>query len=1208
MPGRVVPQRRSRSEGVDSEIEGDVLSDSSSNTSKRARLSNSVAPRPRTNGVHAYTNGANTASGDEDHQPGSIVRVRLKNFVTYTATEFHPGPSLNMVIGPNGTGKSTLVCAICLGLGWGPQHLGRAKELSEFVKHGAREAEIEIELKAGEKQRGKNPIIKRHIKREGNKTTWFINGNSSSHKVVQQLARSFSIQVDNLCQFLPQDRVVEFAALSPVQLLDQTQRAAAPEYMVQWHDELKRLRDEQKKSQTEQNTIQSNLANLEDRQKAQQLDYDRLQEREVVKSRVAALEKVRPIAQCRTALAKCQGLKEEKRAAQQSLKQLTRELEPSFRAASGKQAYKDQVKSVIDTRKRQVDRHEKRVEDLQKQLKDLQTKMDDCGKKKKAEKDGDQDRKVRVERSKREIGSIKARMERTPPEFDAPLYNEKIRAQSRRMRDLQSRKSEIQDSIVRYVNEITKLREKATTKQKQIEHLQSQAGQQFTKLQQLSRDTSRLWDYVRTNQNKFQSKVYGPAVVECSLKDTHFANSIESVFQPGELKALICTNQADYKQLTDIATKQLGLADFHVRQIFVGLDHWKPPVSEEEMKQLGLDGWLLDFIQGPEPVLSSLCENARFHQTGLAMRELTEQQFENLSASAVSSFVDQSKSYQITRRREYGPKATSTRVRDIRPARIWTNQRGDSHIEEELGREIREANGEIEEYEIQKDRDNRELKSLQGEYNDAKSEKEQLEKDKDTMQKADLDFKTLPTKLEAEETKLVNLQQEGADLRSRLLAFDREAEEYAYQRSEKAIDYARAIELFRTQVSDLITAELIHLEASADLSVLKARNAEVEKLLKERKEEVEHKEFEYRRMLEEKNSWQRKCEALFPNGRTDEEEQAVQDTEGMSPQDLEVEIESAQSRLALLHEGNPRAIQEFERRAQEIERLKEKVQTSTAALASFEGQIQQVRERWEPELDELIAKISEAFGKSFERIGCAGQVGIHKDDDFENWAVQIMVRFRENETLTQLDAQRQSGGERAVSTIFYLMALQSLARAPFRVVDEINQGMDPRNERIVHERMVDIACGAVPTAAPPVVRVPPRGLAAAVAGRSQTAELYGMGDSEADGGDTDEVDSVLGPRSDTGRSSRRATTAPEDGEVGGGRTSQYFLITPKLLSGLKYRPGMKVHCIASGEYMPEEWKKLDFGRILAHAKVVIGRNRPSLGTGSLGGRLSSVGP
>lgn len=55
------------------------------------------------------------------HQPGAIVRVKLTNFVTYTSAEFFPGPNLNMVIGPNGTGKSTLVCAICLGLGWGTQ-------------------------------------------------------------------------------------------------------------------------------------------------------------------------------------------------------------------------------------------------------------------------------------------------------------------------------------------------------------------------------------------------------------------------------------------------------------------------------------------------------------------------------------------------------------------------------------------------------------------------------------------------------------------------------------------------------------------------------------------------------------------------------------------------------------------------------------------------------------------------------------------------------------------------------------------------------------------------------------------------------------------------------------------------------------------------------------------------------------------------------
>lgn len=114
-----------------------------------------------------------------------------------------------------------------------------------------------------------------------------------------------------------------------------------------------------------------------------------------------------------------------------------------------------------------------------------------------------------------------------------------------------------------------------------------------------------------------------------------------------------------------------------------------------------------------------------------------------------------------------------------------------------------------------------------------------------------------------------------------------------------------------------------------------------------------------------------------------------------------------------------------------------------------------------------------------------------------------------------LDSHRQSGGERAVSTIFYLMALQSLARSPFRVVDEINQGMDPRNERLVHERMVDIACKE--------------------------------------------------------------------------NTSQYFLITPKLLNGLAYHERMMVHIIYSGHEMPEDNSKLDFQQMADLALRIAGK-------------------
>lgn len=48
---------------------------------------------------------------------GSVVSLRMKNFLVYKDVIASFGPRLNVVVGPNGSGKSTLVCAIALGLG-----------------------------------------------------------------------------------------------------------------------------------------------------------------------------------------------------------------------------------------------------------------------------------------------------------------------------------------------------------------------------------------------------------------------------------------------------------------------------------------------------------------------------------------------------------------------------------------------------------------------------------------------------------------------------------------------------------------------------------------------------------------------------------------------------------------------------------------------------------------------------------------------------------------------------------------------------------------------------------------------------------------------------------------------------------------------------------------------------------------------------------
>jgi hypothetical protein len=45
-------------------------------------------------------------------------------------------------------------------------------------------------------------------------------------------------------------------------------------------------------------------------------------------------------------------------------------------------------------------------------------------------------------------------------------------------------------------------------------------------------------------------------------------------------------------------------------------------------------------------------------------------------------------------------------------------------------------------------------------------------------------------------------------------------------------------------------------------------------------------------------------------------------------------------------------------------------------------------------------------------IGCAGEIRISQHEDYEKWAIDILVKFRDSEKLQLLTAHRQSGGVR----------------------------------------------------------------------------------------------------------------------------------------------------------------------------------------------------
>ena len=48
-------------------------------------------------------------------------------------------------------------------------------------------------------------------------------------------------------------------------------------------------------------------------------------------------------------------------------------------------------------------------------------------------------------------------------------------------------------------------------------------------------------------------------------------------------------------------------------------------------------------------------------------------------------------------------------------------------------------------------------------------------------------------------------------------------------------------------------------------------------------------------------------------------------------------------------------------------------------------------------------------------ISCAGEIRISEHEDYEKWAIDILVKFRDSEKLQLLTAHRQSGGVRSIS-------------------------------------------------------------------------------------------------------------------------------------------------------------------------------------------------
>ncbi len=165
---------------------------------------------------------------------GNIVSLSLVNFQTFKSQSFNFGPNLNLIVAPNGTGKSSIANALAFVFNGGVKTIGKTKDIKDYIRFGERQAIIECSvyfnsIYSSEVKRVKHSenlvVLKRVIDVEGGSRFYIDDKMCGKMEYLNFVKSSLCIDCKNLTNFLPQEKVAEFVQMKPVQLFEESYRS-----------------------------------------------------------------------------------------------------------------------------------------------------------------------------------------------------------------------------------------------------------------------------------------------------------------------------------------------------------------------------------------------------------------------------------------------------------------------------------------------------------------------------------------------------------------------------------------------------------------------------------------------------------------------------------------------------------------------------------------------------------------------------------------------------------------------------------------------------------------------------------------------------------------------------------------------------------------------------------------------------------------------
>ncbi|XP_069633133.1 structural maintenance of chromosomes protein 5 isoform X1 [Haliaeetus albicilla] len=977
---------------------------------------------------------------------GSIVRVLMENFLTYDTCEVRPGPNLNMIVGANGTGKSSIVCAICLGLAGKPSFIGRADKVGLFVKQGCLKGVVEVELA----KTPDNIIITREIQVVNNTSTWFINRKPTTLKTVEEQIAALNIQVDNLCQFLPQDRVGEFAKLSKIELLEATEKSVGPPEMYQFHCELKNFREKERELENLFRDKTNSLEKMRQRLERYKQDVERYHERKRHLDLIEMLERKRPWVEYENVRQQHEEVKQSRDQAKEELKNLKEMQFPVKKKIQETEEYFKNLDIKIRDKASEIKDVSQKCKQKQDALEMKDKQIEEIHQALRMKKDEEMDRQVKIHNTQKMIEEWKNELSTMAVSADLQPQTDAVNNELKKLQEERANiDSDISDLTAEKMNQ--KREEKRITDR--LGQLNNIMNMKEENLKGKFRDTHSALMWLRNNKDKFKKKVCEPMMLEINMKDNRHAKYVENHISSNDMRAFVFESQEDMEKfLVEMRDHQklrvnavCAPAESHAESL--------PSRPIEELHRYGFFSYLRELFDAPHPVMSYLCSQYHVHDVPVGTEK---------TRNMIERVIQETKLRQIyTAEEKYIVKVsaytnlTFTTNTSLREAQFLTSS-VDTDERRQLENEQQDINNTLKSLDMHLTTLFERQKHLEHRDNELRQrKKELLERGNRRRQ--------LESKIGVKYDSLRQLEEDAISL------------EDEYQQANVKIKE------INTQKARLVTELMHHIKNCISLNILKADlvlqsttvAAEKNRLESECNEgsvQLRAAEQRFCELDERKRLLTENCKELLkkaqqvcklsPDQRLPKEFQTAFQALPTTLEEIDAFLNEEKTRASCFTGLNASVVEEYNKQIEEIQQLTEYLEEKKKELDNYKQNISQVKERWLNPLKKLIEQINGKFSNFFSSMQCVGEVDLHveNEEEYDKYGIRIRVKFHRSTELHELTPYHQSGGEKSVSTMLYLMALQELNRCPFRVVDEINQGMDPMNERRVFEMVVKTAC------------------------------------------------------------------------------------------------------------------------------------------------------